>query len=127
MHPEAAGEFQEGLNASAASGQGPRARRREGTTFPVAAVHGVKRTAKNTIPEITNFKIVGNKAFFPRKPVLLPNCAIPVPPFFVPSPDGLHQFFPNGENRKREEVELHSCNPRRGSFRSNPLILKIFT
>lgn len=49
FHPEAAGEFQEGLNASAASGQDPRARRRwEGTTFPVAAVHGVKRTARKS-------------------------------------------------------------------------------
>jgi len=48
FHPEAAGESREGLNAPAASGQDPRSRRREGTTFPVAAVRGVKRKARKS-------------------------------------------------------------------------------
>lgn len=46
--PEAEGEFQEGVNPPQPPGVNPRARRREGTAFPVTAGRGVKRIASES-------------------------------------------------------------------------------
>ena len=60
----------------------PRARRKEGTTFPVTAGRGVKRIAFESHSRNRKFRKRRKTTHLPQKPVLPRNKAIPVPTSF---------------------------------------------